>query len=70
MKTQEILGLPLNLGLTFIKQEFFSINIVETFSPNSKSKIKDNDNDKVKDPYIIRIREESNELLEILVSYF
>lgn len=68
MKTQEILGLPLDLGLTFIKQEFFSINIVETFSPNSKSKIKDKD--KIKDPYIIRIREESNELLEILVSYF
>lgn len=68
MKIQEILGLPLKEGLTILNKANISINIVETFAPNNKGEIKNNN--KFNHPYIIRIREINNELLEILVSYF
>jgi hypothetical protein len=68
MKIQDILGLPLKEGLAILSKSGISTNIIETFSPNNKGKIKDNNC--FKDPYIIRIREINDELLEILVSYF
>lgn len=68
MKIQDILGLPLKEGLAILCKTNVSTKVIETFSPKNKGEIKNNIN--FKDPYIIRIREINNELLEILVSYF
>ncbi len=65
MKIQDLLGLPMHEGINRINQKNLDIKIVETLP--RKRKIEQNH---LKDPYIIRIREIDNNLTEILISYF
>ena len=68
MEIQDLLGLPLRLGLEFINSRNIQNKVIETFSPNKKRIFKDSNN--FEEPYIIRIREINNECIELLVSYF
>lgn len=67
MDIQEVLGLPLKVGLDIVGIESDKVIIKETFSKNKSNEFLNND---LKDPYILRIREVNNSGVEILISYF